>query len=66
MFKFNSKFEAVVSSDKTGMIEYWTGPKFDYKFPRNVSYESKMDTDLYEIVKVNDYSKQYTMGIRRS
>jgi peptidylprolyl isomerase domain and WD repeat-containing protein 1 len=35
-----------------GMIEYWTGPLNDYKFPKNVEFDSKMDTDLYEFVKV--------------
>jgi peptidylprolyl isomerase domain and WD repeat-containing protein 1 len=35
------------------MIEYWTGPLNDYKFPKNVKFNSKMDTDLYEFVKVN-------------
>ena len=33
------------------MIEYWTGAMSDYKFPRNVLFESKMDTDLYEFAK---------------
>lgn len=42
----------VVSTDKNGMIEYWTGPNNEYKFPKNVHFESKMDTDLYEFVKV--------------
>ena len=37
-----------------GMIEYWTGPANDYKFPKNVEFESKMDTDLYEFVKVKN------------
>ena len=34
------------------MIEYWTGPRHDYAFPKNVTFESKMDTDLYEFAKV--------------
>lgn len=42
----------IVSTDKSGMVEYWTGPNNDYKFPKNVGFESKMDTDLYEFVKV--------------
>ena len=47
----------IVSSDKNGMVEYWTGPKSDYVFPRNVGFESKMDTDLYEFAKVIEYFK---------
>lgn len=50
--KFNSIFDVIVSTDKSGMIEYWTGPNNDYKFPKNVNFESKMDTDLYEYAKV--------------
>lgn len=42
----------VVSADKMGMIEYWTSHRDDYKFPSNVLFESKLDTDLYEIAKV--------------
>lgn len=38
--------------DQAGILEYWTGPKTDYKFPSKVvSFESKLDTDLYEFVK---------------
>ena len=36
------------------MLEYWTGPKYDYKFPKNVQWEYKTDTDLYEFAKVRD------------
>ena len=43
----------IVSTDKNGMVEYWSGPNNDYKFPKNVLYESKMETDLYEFIKVN-------------
>ena len=44
--------EIVVSTDKMGMLEYWTGPRNDYKFPNNILFESKLDTDLYEMAKV--------------
>lgn len=33
------------------MLEYWTGMKQDYKFPKNVHFDSKLDTDLYEFAK---------------
>ena len=52
LFQFNSHFETVVSTDTNGMLEYWTGPKHDYKFPRNIGWEFKTDTDLYEFAKV--------------
>lgn len=49
--KFNPIFEAVVSVDQKGMIEYWTGPKHEYSFPQNVAFDSKLDTDLFEFVQ---------------
>ncbi|MCL4153356.1 UNVERIFIED_CONTAM: hypothetical protein GTU68_051102 [Idotea baltica] len=33
------------------MVEYWCGPKDDYKTPTCVSFKSKLDTDLFEFVK---------------
>ena len=41
-----------MSVDSSGMLEYWTGPKYEYQFPRTVSWEYKTDTDLYEFAKV--------------
>ena len=37
------------------MVEYWSGPSTSYSFPRNVLFEQKLDTDLYEFVKVISY-----------
>ncbi|EPY80060.1 hypothetical protein CB1_000872006 [Camelus ferus] len=48
-------YDAIVSSDKSGMIEYWTGPPHEYKFPKNVNWEYKTDTDLYEFAKCKAY-----------
>lgn len=43
--KYNTAFEVVVSVDRAGILEYWTGPKNDYKFPSKiVSFDSKLDT----------------------
>lgn len=43
--KYNSIFDVVVSVDRSGILEYWTGPKNDYKFPSKlVHFESKLDT----------------------
>merc|ERR1719288_13826 len=37
------------------MVEYWRGPKGDYGIPKNVAFESKIDTDLYEFAKNKTY-----------
>ncbi|XP_033120837.1 peptidylprolyl isomerase domain and WD repeat-containing protein 1-like [Anneissia japonica] len=49
--KYNPIYEVAVSVDKQGMVEYWTGPKKDFSFPKNVAFEFKTDTDLYEFLK---------------
>ncbi|XP_022087766.1 peptidylprolyl isomerase domain and WD repeat-containing protein 1-like isoform X2 [Acanthaster planci] len=49
--KYNPIFEVVLSVDKQGLVEYWTGPKKDFKFPTQVAFQYKTDTDLYEFVK---------------
>nr|XP_005301043.1 peptidylprolyl isomerase domain and WD repeat-containing protein 1 isoform X2 [Chrysemys picta bellii] len=53
--RLNPTYKVVVSSDKSGMIEYWTGPPHEYKFPKNVNWEYKTDTDLYEFAKCKAY-----------
>ncbi|XP_022820066.1 peptidylprolyl isomerase domain and WD repeat-containing protein 1 [Spodoptera litura] len=53
--KYNPVYETAVSVDKAGIIEYWTGPKHEYQFPKTVQLESKLDTDLYEFVKKKTY-----------
>ncbi|XP_019507969.1 PREDICTED: peptidylprolyl isomerase domain and WD repeat-containing protein 1 [Hipposideros armiger] len=53
--RLNPVYKAIVSSDKSGMIEYWTGPPHEYKFPKNVNWEYKTDTDLYEFAKCKAY-----------
>ena len=42
----------MVSVDSSGMLEYWTGPRHEYQFPRTVSWQYKTDTDFYEFAKV--------------
>jgi peptidylprolyl isomerase domain and WD repeat-containing protein 1 len=32
-------------------MEYWSGSDNSYSFPTNVSFDSKLDTDLYDFVK---------------
>ncbi|GFO03728.1 peptidylprolyl isomerase domain and WD repeat-containing protein 1 [Plakobranchus ocellatus] len=51
LMKYNAQLELVVSADKKGMIEFWTGPKQDYTFPRCLKWEFKTDTDLYDFAK---------------
>lgn len=51
--QYNAQYDAVISGDNNGMVEYWTGPSGNYKFPENVKFDSKMDTDLYEFAKVS-------------
>ncbi|KAF6202301.1 hypothetical protein GE061_004699 [Apolygus lucorum] len=46
---------AVFSVDEAGILEYWCGAKRNYQFPKIVKFESKLDTDLYEFVKVKTY-----------
>lgn len=55
LMKYNCVFDVVISCDKNGMIEYWCGAKKDYKFPKVVQFDSKLDTDLYELVKCKTY-----------
>lgn len=53
--KYNSAFDVTISVDKAGILEYWTGSKTDYKFPKCVKFDSKLDTDLYEFAKKKTY-----------
>ena len=54
-FQYNSVYEIVISVDEKGLLEYWTGSKHDYKFPKNVNFDSRLDTDLYEFFKCKTY-----------
>lgn len=51
VIKYNVAYEVVVSIDHAGMLEYWTGPKTDFKFPSKiVSFDSKMDTSEFKSI----------------
>lgn len=52
-------YDTCISVDKAGILEYWTGPKTDYKFPKHAQFESKLDTDLFEFAK----NKTYPCGL---
>ncbi|EAA10133.4 AGAP008660-PA [Anopheles gambiae str. PEST] len=52
MIRYNPTFEVTVSIDKAGILEYWYGPRHDFKFPAKiVHFESKLDSSLYEFAK---------------
>lgn len=56
LMKYNPVAEVVISCDKNGMIEYWSTLKKDFKFPKCAQFDSKLDTDLYELVKNKTYA----------
>ncbi|KAJ3605830.1 hypothetical protein NHX12_027874 [Muraenolepis orangiensis] len=58
----NPKFKVIVSADKSGMIEYWTGFRNDFKFPKYVEWQYKTDTDLYEFAKNKTYPTSLTFS----
>jgi peptidylprolyl isomerase domain and WD repeat-containing protein 1 len=55
LFSYNPTFDVAISADKSGMVEYWSGLGNDYEFPKNVMFESKLDTDLFEFAKKKSY-----------
>ncbi|XP_011499182.1 PREDICTED: peptidylprolyl isomerase domain and WD repeat-containing protein 1 isoform X2 [Ceratosolen solmsi marchali] len=57
--KYNPIYDTCISVDKAGILEYWTGPKTEYKFPKCVNFKSKLDTDLFEFAK----NKTYPCGL---
>jgi len=52
---FNPVYETAISCDRAGMLEYWSGQMNDYKFPSNLKFEFKTDTDLFEFVANKTY-----------
>lgn len=55
LIKYNSIFECVISVDKSGILEYWSGHKHEFTFPKCVQFESKLDTDLFDFAKHKTY-----------
>ncbi|XP_023653160.1 peptidylprolyl isomerase domain and WD repeat-containing protein 1 [Paramormyrops kingsleyae] len=53
--RLNARYRVIVSADKGGMLEYWTGLPSEFKFPKHVQWEYKTDTDLYEFAKCKTY-----------
>ena len=52
--QYNAVYDVAVSADEAGMIEYWSGIKHDVQFPKNVNFEFKTDTDLFEFIMVSE------------
>ena len=52
-FQYNAVYDIAISADEAGMVEYWSGVKQDLAFPRNVDFEYKTDTDLFEFIMVS-------------
>lgn len=51
--RFNSAFSTMISVDSSGMLDYWGTHRNDYRFPSSVvQFESKLNTDLYELAKI--------------
>lgn len=59
IMKYNPVYEVTVSVDKAGILEYWSGAKYEYNFPKCVHFDSKLDTDLFEFAK----NKTYPTGL---
>uniref|UniRef100_A0A8C1X6Q3 peptidylprolyl isomerase n=1 Tax=Cyprinus carpio TaxID=7962 RepID=A0A8C1X6Q3_CYPCA len=53
--RLNPRYRVIVSADKAGMLEYWTGLPSEFRFPRQVEWQFKTDTDLYEFAKCRTY-----------
>ena len=52
--QYNAVYDVAVSADEAGMVEYWSGIKRDLQFPKNVDFEFKTDTDLFEFIMVSN------------
>ncbi|KAL1921120.1 uncharacterized protein VTP21DRAFT_10836 [Calcarisporiella thermophila] len=50
IIEFNARFNTVVSADTSGMVEYWQ-PVEPFDLPKQVNFEYKSETDLYEFKK---------------
>ncbi|XP_078488585.1 peptidylprolyl isomerase domain and WD repeat-containing protein 1 [Ciona intestinalis] len=61
--KYNPVFKTAISSDKQGMLEYWSGQEDDYTFPKSaVKFEFKTDTDLYELARLKCHAQSISVA----
>lgn len=54
VMQYSPVYDVAISMDEMGMVEYWSGAKNAFEFPKSVKFEYKTDTDLYEFCKVID------------
>uniref|UniRef100_A0AC35ESC5 PPIase cyclophilin-type domain-containing protein n=1 Tax=Panagrolaimus sp. PS1159 TaxID=55785 RepID=A0AC35ESC5_9BILA len=57
LMEYVPSLNVTISIDERGMMEYWSGAKTNYEFPKNVKFEYKTDTDLFEFAKVRQPPK---------
>ena len=57
LWQYNAVYDVAVSADEAGMVEYWSGVKHDLQFPKNIDFEFKTDTDLFEFIMVSNFEK---------
>lgn len=51
-WQYNNVYDTAISADDSGQLQYWGGPKQDYKMPKCALFESAMDTDLFTFAMV--------------
>ena len=60
---YNPTVDVVVSADASGMVEYWSGPRGDYEFPKKgIMFESKLDTDIFDFAKNKTHALNLTIS----
>ncbi|RUP43817.1 LOW QUALITY PROTEIN: hypothetical protein BC936DRAFT_136694, partial [Jimgerdemannia flammicorona] len=52
---YNARYNCILSADTSGIIEYWD-PEEPFELPKNVAFEYKSDTDLFEFKKLGPLS----------
>ena len=43
---YSSRHNIALSCDEAGMVEYWSALDTEFKFPKNVAFESKVLLDI--------------------
>lgn len=44
------------------ILEYWSGIKHNFEFPKNIAFDSKLDTDLFEYAKNKTFPVNLTFS----
>jgi len=54
--KYCPDLKFAISTDKDGMIEYWSGQENEYNFPKKeVNFKLKSETSLYKLAQLKTY-----------